>query len=57
MDNKMKNYLPKMESAKMEALYEIENAYKAGDLSLEEARKQIRERVGKVSAYHGSFQT
>lgn len=55
MDNKMKNYLPKMESAKMEALYEIENAYKAGDLSLEEARKQIRERVGKVSAYHVAY--
>ena len=55
MENKMKDYLPKMEPAKMQALFEIRNAYKAGELSVEEARDRIRQRVGTVSAYHIAY--
>lgn len=55
MEDKMKDYLPKIDPEKMKALFEIENAYKAGHLSVEEARKQIADRVGKVSAYHVAY--
>lgn len=55
MENKMKDYLPKMEPAKMQALFEIRNAYKAGELSVEEARDRIRQHVGTVSAYHIAY--
>ena len=51
----MKNYLPEIDSNKLQALFEIETAYKSGKLSAEEARKQIKERVGKVSAYHVAY--
>ena len=50
MDYKMKDYLPPMDPQKLKALFEIENAFKAGQLSATEAQKQIKERVGKVSA-------
>ena len=51
----MKDYLPKIDADKMQALFEIENAYKAGTPPIDEARRQIAERVGKVSAYHVAY--
>lgn len=55
MEHKMKGYLPPMDPEKLKALFEIENAFKAGQLSADEARLQIKERVGKVSAYHVAY--
>ena len=55
MDYKMKDYLPPMDPEKLQALFEIENAFKAGQLSATEAQQQIKERVGKVSAYHVAY--
>ena len=55
MEHKMKSYLPPMDPEKLNALFEIENAFKAGQLSADEARQQIKERVGKVSAYHVAY--
>ena len=55
MDNRMKDYLPPMDTEKLNALFEIENAFKAGKLSAAEAQQQIKERVGKVSAYHVAY--
>ena len=55
MDYKMKDYLPPMDPEKLQALFEIENAFKAGQLSADEAQRQIKERVGKVSAYHVAY--
>lgn len=51
----MKGYLPQIDENKLRVLFDIETAYKAGKLSAEEAREQIRERVGKVSAYHVAY--
>ena len=55
MEHRMKGYLPPMDPEKLKALFEIENAFKAGQLSANEARLQIKERVGKVSAYHVAY--
>ena len=55
MEHKMRGYLPPMDPEKLKALFEIENAFKAGQLSADEARQQIKERVGKVSAYHVAY--
>ena len=55
MEHKMRGYLPPMDPEKLKALFEIENAFKAGQLSADEARLQIKERVGKVSAYHVAY--
>ena len=55
MEHIMKGYLPPMDPEKLKALFEIENAFKAGQLSADEARLQIKQRVGKVSAYHVAY--
>lgn len=55
MNYKMKDYLPPMDPEKLKALFEIENKFKAGELSAEKAYQQIKERVGKVSAYHVAY--
>ena len=55
MDNKMKDYLPSMDPEKLALLFEIEKAFKAGKLTAEAARQQIKERIGKVSAYHLAY--
>ncbi len=55
MENQMKSYLPHLDTEKMQALFEIETAFKAGKLSAQEAQEQIRQRVGKVSAYHVAY--
>ena len=39
MEHKMKGYLPSMDPEKLKALFEIENAFKAGQLSADEARQ------------------
>jgi len=44
-----------MDPEKLKALFEIENAFKSRQLSADEARQQIKERVGKVSAYHVAY--
>lgn len=55
MEHKMRGYLPPMDPEKLKALFEIENAFKSRQLSADEARQQIKERVGKVSAYHVAY--
>ena len=55
MEHKMRGYLPPMDPEKLKVLFEIENAFKSGQLSADEARQQIKERVGKVSAYHVAY--
>lgn len=55
MEHKMRGYLPPMDPEKLKALFKIENAFKSGQLSADEARQQIKERVGKVSAYHVAY--
>ena len=44
-----------MDPEKLKAFFEIENKFKAGELSADEAHQQIKERVGKVSAYHVAY--
>lgn len=51
----MKEYLPPMDPEKLKALFDIENDFKAGKLSAAEAQQLIKERVGKVSAYHVAY--
>lgn len=55
MANKMKEHLPQIEMRKMEELYRIEEQYETGRLSLEEARAQLAEHVGKLRPYHIAY--
>lgn len=55
MANKMKDFLPKIEMEKMQAMLELEEKYETGQLSLEEAREQMKTKVGKIRAYHLAF--
>lgn len=55
MANKMKDYLPKIEMEKMQAMLELEEKYETGQLSLEEAREQMKTKVGKIRPYHLAF--
>ena len=52
MENKMKANLPKIEQDKLDKIFEIEDLYETGKLSLEEARKQFSEQVGTIKPYH-----
>ena len=51
----MKDYLPKIEMEKMQAMLELEEKYETGQLSLEEAREQMKTKVGKIRPYHLAF--
>ena len=55
MANKMKDFLPKIEMEKMQAMLEQEEMYETGQLSLEEAREQMKTKVGKIRPYHLAF--
>ena len=55
MTNKMKDHLPKIDMEKMQRLLEIENQYESGQISLEEAHKLMREKVGTVRPYHLAY--
>lgn len=55
MVNKMKDFLPKIEMEKMQAMLELEEKYETGQLSLEEAREQMKTKVGKIRPYHLAF--
>lgn len=55
MENKMQHYLPEIEQEKMKRLHDIEDRYHAGDLTLEEARRELAEKVGKVNPYHIAY--
>lgn len=55
MANRMKDYLPKIEMDKMKTLLAIEEAYESGQLSLDEARQQLQEKVGKLRPYHFAY--
>jgi len=48
----MKANLPKVEQDKLDKIFEIEDLYETGKLSLEEARKQFSEQVGTIKPYH-----
>ena len=51
----MKDFLPKIEMEKMQAMLELEEKYETGQLSLEEAREQMKTKVGKIRPYHLAF--
>ena len=51
----MKDFLPKIEMEKMQAMLELEEMYETGQLSLEEAREQMKTKVGKIRPYHLAF--
>lgn len=51
----MKDYLPKIDLEKMENLLTIKQQYESGRLSLDEARKQLAEKVGRLRAYHYAY--
>lgn len=55
MANKMKDFLPKIEMEKMQAMLELEEKYETGQLSLEEAREQMKTKVGNIRPYHLTF--
>ena len=55
MANKMKDFLPKIEMEKMQAMLELEEKYETGQLSLKEAREQMKTKVGKIRPYHLAF--
>lgn len=55
MNHKMKGYLPAMDEEKLRRLFVIEEQYKKGQLTAEEAREQIATQVGKVSPYHLAY--
>ena len=55
MANKMKDFLPKIEMEKMQAMLELEEKYETGQISLEEAREQMKTKVGKIRPYHLAF--
>ena len=55
MANKMKDFLPKIEMEKMQTMLELEEKYETGQLSLEEAREQMKTKVGKIRPYHLAF--
>ncbi|WP_455092117.1 DUF438 domain-containing protein [Prevotella jejuni] len=55
MANKMKDFLPKIEMEKMQAMLELEEMYETGQISLEEAREQMKTKVGKIRPYHLAF--
>ena len=48
MENKMKANLPKIDQEKLDKIFEIEDLYESGKMSLEEARKLFAEKVGKI---------
>lgn len=52
MENKMKANLPKIDQEKLDKIFEIEDLYESGKMSLEEARKLFAEKVGKIRPYH-----
>lgn len=54
-EHRMKGYLPPIDEEKMRRLFEIETAFKAGQITAEQAQQQIKERVGKVSPYHLAY--
>lgn len=51
----MKQYLPPIDTEKMELLFEIKNNYQAGRLTIQQAQQQIIKKIGKVSAYHIAY--
>ena len=55
MANKMEDFLPKIEMEKMQAMLELEEKYETGQLSLEEAREQMKTKVGNIRPYHLAF--
>lgn len=55
MANKMKEFLPEIEMEKMQRLYEIEEKYEMGKISLEEAHRFMTEHVGPIRPYHIAY--
>lgn len=55
MANNMKEHLPTIEVGKMEKLFKIQELYESGKLTLEEARKELAEKVGKLRPYHMAY--
>lgn len=55
MANRMKDFLPVMEQERIQAFHEIERKFQLDELTLDEARRQLRERVGVLRPYHYAY--
>ena len=55
MENKMIQHLPKIDQEKMKILLQIEEEFETGKLTLDEARKQLKENVGQIKPYHIAY--
>ncbi len=55
MNSEMRNNLPKVEQEKMEILFDIEEKFETGQISLEQARQLMNEKVGKIRPYHIAY--
>ena len=48
----MQRHLPKIEIERLQYLAAIKQQYALGAISLEEAKRQLKEKVGKLRPYH-----
>ncbi len=55
MNHKMQAHLPQIDLDKMQAVLDIETRYVTGKITLEEGRKEVAERVGKIRPFHLAF--
>ena len=51
----MQAHLPQIDLDKMQAVLDIETRYVTGKITLEEGRKEVAERVGKIRPFHLAF--
>ena len=47
----MSNHLPKLDEEKLKFVIELKEKYNAGEISLADARKQLKERVKTLKPY------
>ena len=48
----MRRHLPAIETERLQYLADIKKRYAQGAISLEEAKRQLKEKVGKLRPYH-----
>ncbi len=53
--SEMKKYLENIDDEKLQIVYQISEAYRNGDMPLDEAQQKIREEVGVVEPYEVSY--
>ncbi len=55
MNHQMQAHLPQIDLDKMQAVLDIETRFVTGQITLEEGRKEVAERVGKIRPFHLAF--